>query len=180
MTRNPYSWLLALHRRPYHGLDRRDAPFSDFISRPWLTVRRDGTSPVLASPMALWNAKLAAYQTFRKDALDDEMITGLLSFEDFVHAPAHALKKSLRDMGLDPQGLHTGRATKPMGLKARARRHYYARELWRDALSEADVATANEGIDWALAERFGYRKIDATAFPATAKAPGLPPEAAAA
>lgn len=168
MLRNPYSWLLSLHRRPYHALGRRKSGFSEFLGEPWLAMRRENLPPLIETPMQLWNYKLAAYSRFRADATREGLLCGVLCFEDFVNAPAHALKRVLRQMGLEPEGLNTGRPTKPMGLKARERRHYYGRELWKAQLSSSDVAAINAAIDWDLAATYDYAPLDPAAFPEVA------------
>ena len=44
MTKNPYSWLMSLHRRPYsvdHQEERRSASLSEFVATSWPTVGRE-------------------------------------------------------------------------------------------------------------------------------------------
>lgn len=172
LIRNPYSWLLALHRRPYHGLGRRDGDFETFLARPWATLRRDAVAPILPTPMDLWNAKMRAYPQFITQAAADGVPTAFLKFEDFVHAPAHALKSVLRSMSLDASGIRPARPTKPMGRKARERRDYYGRERWRTELSANAIAAINAAIDWDVAAHYGYARLpsgsDRKTRPATA------------
>ena len=159
LVRNPYSWLLALHKRPYHGLGRRDGDFNEFLSRPWATLRRDNVAPILENPMQLWNLKMQSYPGFIAAARRDGVGTALIRFEEFVNAPAHALKKALRSIGVDATGIKAGRPTKPMGRKARERRDYYGRERWRNELSANAIRAINANIDWDIAHAFGYERI---------------------
>ena len=35
LTKNPYSWLLSLYRRPYHHYNSKTQSFSEFLISPW-------------------------------------------------------------------------------------------------------------------------------------------------
>ena len=62
LTKNPYAWLLSLHRRPYHPAHPRGLDFLTFLQTPWRTFGRDNMGRArLASPVELWNAKNRAY-----------------------------------------------------------------------------------------------------------------------
>ena len=59
LAKNPYSWLLSLHRRPYQG--QPIAGFGEFIERPWKTVGREAGPPSFANPVEMWNVKNRSY-----------------------------------------------------------------------------------------------------------------------
>ena len=60
ITKNPYSWLLSLHRNPYH-LYCGKPDFETFLVTPLKTIGRDNCSKTLRNPMELWNVKNASY-----------------------------------------------------------------------------------------------------------------------
>lgn len=63
ISKDPYSWLLSLYRRPYHRLYAQQVDFSGFIRHYWLTVRRDNVPwAVLKNPVQLFNSKMQAYR----------------------------------------------------------------------------------------------------------------------
>lgn len=164
LVRNPYSWILSLYRKPYHQQSSREVDFDLFLRRPWKTVARDETSSLLASPLELWNHKLASYRDFATAARADDLATTTMRFEDFVTHPSRALNAALSAMGYRPSGLRTLAPTKPMGKKARERRYYYGQEQWRRDLIVEDVAFINNVIDWDLAEQFGYARLEPDDF----------------
>jgi len=159
MVRNPYSWALSLFRHPYHMLAERPASLTAFLTRRWLTLRRDAVdTPVLDSPMRLWTLKLAAYAAFR-DAGETGR-SAVIRFEDFVAAPDKALSRTLEGFGLRTGPIAAIPApTKPGGKAGVDRRQYYATEAWRKELSTTDVALINGMVDWDIAARFGYQRM---------------------
>ncbi|MEM9164412.1 MAG: hypothetical protein AAGC54_15255, partial [Cyanobacteria bacterium P01_F01_bin.4] len=48
ITKNPYSWLLSLYKRPYHQYKKKEhrPDFETFIASPWKTVGREDLHPV--------------------------------------------------------------------------------------------------------------------------------------
>ena len=67
LTKNPYSWLLSLHRHPYH---QRSAVQSleEFLQSPWPTVRRERHPGPFPNPVIMWNEKNASYVTLGQNA----------------------------------------------------------------------------------------------------------------
>jgi len=62
ITKNPYSWLMSLYRKPYsHQYGGEKPDFETFLATPWKTVARDNCESVLANPVELWNIKNASY-----------------------------------------------------------------------------------------------------------------------
>lgn len=61
LSKNPYSWLLFLKKRPYHFRDDKKMPFSPFIRSRWATVGREGHRGPYANAVDMWNRKNAAY-----------------------------------------------------------------------------------------------------------------------
>ncbi|MEO1350635.1 MAG: hypothetical protein AAFW84_17820, partial [Cyanobacteria bacterium J06635_15] len=59
ITKNPYSWLLSLYKRPYHQYFRQGEKidFETFIVSPWKTVGRDNLNKKISTPVELWNIK---------------------------------------------------------------------------------------------------------------------------
>ena len=60
ITKNPYSWLLSLHRHPYH---QRSAigDFEEFLQSPWPTVKRERHPNPFPNPIIMWNEKNSSY-----------------------------------------------------------------------------------------------------------------------
>ena len=66
LTKNPYAWLLSLHRNPYHQHYTRKPSFKDFLQQPWRTVRRDNLKHTIKNPIELWNLKNQSYLQLEK------------------------------------------------------------------------------------------------------------------
>ena len=166
MVRNPYSWALSLHRRPYHCMGRRQQSLEDFLVFPWLCLGRDNVEPILSSPVYLWNLKLASYAKFRTEAHIDGVGCATLRFEQFVQDPVTALSRVLDKLDL-PSGSLTAffETTKVAGDFSKDRRSYYMNERWREDLTATSVGLINDMIDWDLAEVHGYTRLDPQDFP---------------
>lgn len=166
LVRNPYSWALSLHRRPYHNMGVRRALISEFLAVPWMTLGRDQVARILPSPMDLWSLKLKAYRKFIREARADGMPSAVMKFEDLTHDPVGALTEAVE--------VATGRvfsfvplagSTKKDGVAAEERRAHYANELWRAELTADVVGLINDRVNWDLAKHFGYSRLDPSDFP---------------
>ena len=62
LTKNPYSWLLSLYRKPYHQTTRNTQSFETFLLAPWETIARENCGiQKINNPIELWNIKNRAY-----------------------------------------------------------------------------------------------------------------------
>ena len=157
MVKNPYSWLLSLHRRPYQGLRHSfwaPMPFDDFLRTPWPTISREHSRTAFATPMALWSTKVAAY-----DRLDAYGATSGLRYEDLLADPAGELRRLAADLDLAMTASRfrdVERSTKNDGRSSADYRAYYLGERWRDELTEEQIGFINEHLDRELVQRWGY------------------------
>lgn len=162
IVRDPYSWIAALYRNPYHIRTQKPDTIEAFLQDPWLCMARDSVAPVLASPVQLWSAKLAAYQCF---AVAKPVPSTVLHFEDFVRDPVKALGNALKVFHIPAGGLTEQHSpTKQGGLDKKARIAYYEGEAWKRELSPEAVRLVNSHIDWDLAAEFGYRRREPDEF----------------
>ncbi len=166
MHRNPYSWFLSFARRPYHLKGPPANSLDAFLHRPWMTERREGVGAVLASPMQLWTLKLAAAERYRVAALDEDLPCEFIAFETFVQDRRAVLEQVLSDMDTCCEGLaDLEENTKPGDANLDTLAKYYAKEAWKQDLTQPLVAGINALVDWDLAGRLGYEALDAAAFP---------------
>lgn len=165
-VRNPYSWIVSLHKRPYHYLGAPKADFLEFLKFPWVTMGRDRVEQILGSPMDLWSRKLEAYQTFEAAALADGTPVETLKFEEFVQDPSQYLGAALSALSGHP--IKVEELETPMkrdGLKTEARRVRYRDELWRKDLTADCVEVINGRVNWEIAARYGYARLSPNDFP---------------
>jgi len=167
MVRNPYSWLPALARRPYHMKGPPAQSLEDFARRPWLTEKREWMPSVVSSPVDLWSRKLRAALDYQAAAFAAGLPCVMLRFEDFVSDPATTLGRALSDLGLPadrirPLSEHTKAGAPDMS----ALKTYYDNETWRSDYCAGAIDAVNARIDWAAALEAGYHRLCPSDFPA--------------
>jgi|SRR5215471_10641379 len=166
LVKNPYSWLVSMFRRPYGMLLPQVDDFSIFIRRPWLTLRRDNLPHVVASPIEMWNRKIAAYCRFCAAATQHGLPFYMLRFEDFVDDQLASLRTIRTVFGFPGElAVPIVSSTKEPGLDMHYYRMYYSKEAWRSSFSSADLAFCLAAIDWQLAATFAYSKIEPNTAP---------------
>lgn len=168
LVKNPYSWLLSLHRRPYHG-QRRPESFEAFLRTPWPTVGREHRPGGFAGPVQMWNEKTRGYLL-----LGQRRSTTILRYEDLVAAPAAAMARIAADAGLpfdEARFEDNTSSTKDRDKDSAWYRDYYMNERWREKLTERAVALIDAELDHELARRLAYapggngRRADISAEP---------------
>jgi hypothetical protein len=159
ITKNPYSWLLSMFKRPYHW-NRQAKTFSEFLSMPWTPIRRENCDDDFLNPVDLWNRKNRSYVTL----FDSGLHAVNLRYEDLVCDPMRVLKR-LNDTARMPVRHHGNgfvnvvRSTKDSDKDFEYYRDYYTKERWRDKLSANDLQTINSSLDRHLMRRFGYELL---------------------
>jgi hypothetical protein len=156
ITKNPYSWLLSLHQRPYHQRYSDRPAFEEFLRRRWKTVWRDNLAAASLLPVELWNVKNRSYvQSGHPDILN-------LTSEAILNDPEQVIR-TMSDRYTIPMKqsafVNYERSTKEAGKNNAYYRDYYLCERWRDKLSDEAVAIINESLDDDLMTRFGYCRL---------------------
>jgi hypothetical protein len=156
ITKNPYSWLLSLYRRPYHQDVPADLTFEDFLRRPWQTTGRDNVKIKLANPIELWNVKNRSYLQ-----LTGESVLNITSESLFLN-PEDVVEKISRQFSirrLSPDFVNYERSTKDSSKDSHYYQDYYLNEKWRGEMSAEAIATISSSLDTDLVNHFGYRVL---------------------
>jgi hypothetical protein len=157
VTKNPYSWLLSMHRRPYHRYYGEKPDFHTFLRSPWKTVGRDNYESVLRDPVELWNIKNKSY--LRLKSLETANITS-----ESVLADPKALIDRLSDSFSIPKSdnyfSNLDESTKEKSKNFDYYRDYYLNERWKDELSDESISIINSRLDRNLVDYFGYELLD--------------------
>lgn len=158
VTKNPYSWLLSLHRRPYHNKANEDEPvdFETFLKTPWPTLGRDDTAPVIDNPVVLWNIKNRSYLGL------PEQQTLHTRTEDYFEDPAAIIEKISETFSIPrrtPDFANYERSTKDQSRDSAYYRDYYLNERWREKLSSSAIKLINQSLDKELVRHFDYRVL---------------------
>lgn len=157
LTKNPYSWLLSLYRRPYHvrGPQRT---FEEFLTARWRPVGRERLNGRSPNAMDLWNLKNASYLR-----LDGEVACQNLRYENLLADPQTVISQIASRHGLEWAAAafrNVNESTKEESKDFSFYADYYLKEEWRKKLSGRSIEVINRGIDWTIAESFGYSRID--------------------
>lgn len=160
LVKNPYSWLLSLHRRPYHLFDAKDLPVHDFVSNPVACLGRENLSSAYLSPVELWNHKIASYIR-----LGNAFPTLVIRYEDLLRSPitiVRSISKSL-NRNFDSSEFENIRlSSKPTRTNTYDDyREYYLTEQWRSDLDAATIEAINRGLDNSLMAELNYGKLEA-------------------
>jgi len=154
ITKNPYSWLLSLYRKPYsHQYSEGRPDFEIFLKTPWKTVARDNCEKLLDSPIALWNIKNASYLQLAK-------LNGLnITTESTFQNPEYVIEKISNHFSIErlsDEFINYEKSTKDESKNFAYYQDYYLNEKWRDNLSGQATAIINKAVDKNLINYFGY------------------------
>jgi len=156
ITKNPYSWLLSLYRRPYHQYYSKKPGFEEFLKTPWLTVGRDNLKRTLKSPIELWNIKNSSYlQLAGPNTLN---ITTESIFED-PEAVIDTISSRFSVNTLSNGFVNYENSTKNESKDTSYYRDYYLNEKWRNKLSAEAISIINVSVDKPLMDAFGYQVL---------------------
>ncbi|MBT4488529.1 MAG: hypothetical protein HOC72_13370 [Rhodospirillaceae bacterium] len=176
LTKNPYSWLLSFHKRPYHrgGNGTRSlrevycptwpaaeqVPFEVFLTSPWQPVGREGVSQDFRDPVDVWNRKNRSYLALRKLAPCLN-----LKYEDLVQDPESVVENIANTFGLRRRASHFENIDVSLqgapGQTFASYQDFYLKEAWRDQYTRALIGLVNERLERAVMERFGYDMLEA-------------------
>ena len=157
ITKNPYSWLLSLYRKPYsHQYSGPKPDFETFLRSPWKTVARDNCDAVLPNPVALWNIKNASY-------LQLKHLSGLnITTESTIRDPEAVIAKISEHFSIDilsQQFLNYEKSTKDSTKDFAYYQDYYLNQKWRNELSAQAVSSISDAVDKNLMHHFAYEVL---------------------
>lgn len=156
LTKNPYAWLLSLHRNPYHQYYHKKLDFETFLQIPWQTVWRDNCPKKLSSPMELWNTKNGSYLPLAEG-------NGLnLTTEGLLEDPQQVIEEISQHFNINKRSdifRNYEKSTKDKRKNFSYYQDYYLNELWREQLSDEAIDIINHSIDSQLMAYFGYKLL---------------------
>lgn len=147
LVKNPYSWLLSMHKRPYQHEVLKDLSFSEFIRYSYGDYK---------NPVALWNIKNRSYVELGNH-VRHHMI---LKYEDLLKEPRTQLDHIAEVFSIEKPGLFINiqkLLTNKHGIR-REKFHteYYIKEAWRKKLHRDQINFINSNIDQDLMRQFDY------------------------
>ena len=157
LTKNPYSWLLSLHRNPYQKGRLQDLDFETFLNTKWITTPFENAPEIISSPVKLWNIKNAAYLQ-----LKDQLPTMHFTYEILLEDPEKVISQISDKFSLDwkvDKFVNYEKSTKEKDKSLDYYRDYYLQEKWKEDLSARAISIINSQLDDSLMNYFSYQKL---------------------
>jgi hypothetical protein len=158
LTKNPYSWLISLYRRPYHQYYSGKPDFEKFLNSTWKTVKRENAQKVFSNPIELWNKKNRSYITLKQN-----FPTINLRYEDILKNPEEITERIKNKFNLNmkkDEFYNIIESTKKDQTNYFFYKKYYLNEEWKKNLSNNCIKIINENIDKDLLDYYNYKIID--------------------
>ena len=155
LTKNPYSFLLSLYKRPYHFKGNTPNSFLDFLSKPWkLTSRDNCKEKSLESPIDLWNIKNKSYIDFSYDYADCLIFT----YEELLENPNRIIISISKKINtpLKEKFKNYDDSTKNDNKNFNDYQDYYLNELWKKELNDDEIIFINSKLDLNVLSYFKY------------------------
>jgi hypothetical protein len=178
LTKNPYSWLLSLYKRPYHyhyhfnffknpslwlishyrrpyHYTVKKATFEEFLSSPWIPTRRERSTKTIENPVLLWNQKNASYIQLR-----DKFPVINLRYENLVLDPEKVIGEISNRFSLRNKAKkfkNVSESTKGDKKDFLFYKRYYLEEQWREELSPESISFIKKYLDIDLMDYYHYK-----------------------
>ncbi len=147
LVKNPYAWLISMHKRPYNHESLRKLSFGEFLKYSFGDYR---------NPVIMWNIKnqsyldlkerVSQYILFRYEDLIEDFKTELNRFADQFSLEKPELYKNINNL-----------LTHTHGIKSQSfHRDYYLEERWKHNLRGKHIDFINEHLDKSLMKQLNY------------------------
>ncbi|MBN3036280.1 MAG: hypothetical protein JW861_11910 [Bacteroidales bacterium] len=147
IVKNPYSWLLSIHKRPYQHEVLKELSFTEFIRYSYGDYR---------NPVVMWNTKNRSYLAMADYVEHHAMIC----YEDLLREPKERLEEIAVKFGFEKPGLFRNIQnilTNSHGInKQRFHSDYYLKERWRVKLNNDHIRYINSFLDTDLVRELKY------------------------
>ena len=147
LVKNPYSWLLSMHKRPYMHEDLKNLSFGEFLKYSYGDYR---------NPIIMWNLKNKSYLEMGKYAPNYILV----KYEDFLQNISGPLNLIAQRFNLEKPALYKNilsLLTNSRVISSRKFHHdYYLKEKWRHNLSTQHIELINQFLDKDLMNKFNY------------------------
>ena len=147
LVKNPYSWLLSMHKRPYHHESLKELSFSEFLKYSYGDYR---------NPIVMWNTKINSYvqlenyvDRFMFVKYEDTLVDFKKIIIDF--ADQFTIQKPEFYKNIKNQLSNSNRV-----IAHHFHLEYYLEEKWKRRLHSHHVEQINSFLDKDLMEKFNY------------------------
>lgn len=150
LVKNPYSWLISMHKRPYFHESLRKLSFLDFLKYSYGDYR---------NPVVMWNLKNSSYLSLGTYVKFHE----ILRYEDILMDPSGFINTTADKYDFPKPTLFKNipnLLTNSHGMKSQKfHKEYYLTEEWRKNLRHDHVQQINEWLDKDLIKKLNYSII---------------------
>jgi len=166
LTKNPYSWLLSLYRKPYHQKGSKLTTLKEFLVTPWKTVGRGRyKKKQFENPIQIWNKKNESYLK-----LNGTSRCLNIKYEDLLSEPEQIISHISQTFNIRKKHEIVEHLTKSYtGFSGSVNeekeknnsyyRDYYLNEKWQNELDEECINIINKELNMTLMEQFEYKKL---------------------
>ena len=166
ITKNPYSWLLSMFRRPYHSsYDSkkygREQTFEEFLLHEWTCLKRENSpKTLLQNPIELWNLKNYAYISLSEHT-KYKVIN--IKYENLLKDYKKVLTELATSANLklaSSEVMNAVKSTKGDISNYLDYKKYYLNEEWRRKITNYQFEIINHYLDPLIMEAFNYKLIN--------------------
>ena len=153
LTKNPYAWIVSMHRRPYHQPGAANLDIDEFLQYHWAPLARENIGADEVTITQLWNLKNGSYLNL------PNKLTERLTSEEVQFKAAAVISKIATLIGQKgPSKLNdVSESTKKRpDQDGDYYRTYYGEARWKDTLSPSAINRINAEVDQNLMERFNF------------------------
>lgn len=136
--RHPLSWLISLHKNPYHCLIELPNNLNEFSQCQWKTVGRERLDKASLTPIKLYENKISSYLSFIKILESKRLSYTVLKFEDLIIGQRECFENISPYLDNPSQTFsEVTKSTKESDKNLDYYKVYYGRELWKEKVDSA-------------------------------------------
>jgi hypothetical protein len=147
LVKNPYSWLISMHKRPYMHEELKKLSFSDFLKYSYGDYR---------NPIVMWNLKNKSY--LEMGNYTNQHI--IVKYETLLQNISIPLSDVALKFNITPPPLFKNiksLLTNSHGISSRKfHTDHYLEEKWKHSLSTKHIELINQFLDKELMDKFNY------------------------
>lgn len=159
LVKNPYSFLLSLHKRPYHNESKKGLKFQNFLSDKWETVSREKAIKAFDNPIEMWNDKVKSYLEILN--LFPNQVQ-LIRYEDLIENPNKILELISTNFNVEfkqSEFVNYETSTKLDNKIFSDYAEYYIQERWKEKLTISDINFINKFLDKDIMNLLDYKYL---------------------
>jgi len=160
ISKNPYSFLLSLKRKPYHYKGDRSKSFLEFLQSSWPVTKRENVNKnQVKNPIELWNIKNKAYIELHKNMPNKTLN---LNYENLLLDPKKVVVQISKHFNISMKGdfVNYTVSTKNSKKTFKDYQEYYLHEQWTEEMKREEIEFINQYLNKDVVKFFGYKILE--------------------